>query len=415
MVKAWSAKRNVAFVLLCFFAVAILLVLVRLNQSRGPILEPESPEVAAFRFDRERNAWYTLQEVLQLMPLPPPPVQLPEGPGGRYVTNYEPETGSLARLVRAARPDDEVLMDYIVKCRPAIDKARAALLKSNLMFPMTDDADERRHASWSELARLASLLRGTARVEAASPGRSAEVAGLIRDVLRLEYMISTDFYPYNRSPAAELAPLMKTMGPRRLRQTLDWLVLFRQSLRPLTRCAELSLREFDKQQAEIDWREVKRHPVEAAHYAATTARQKATLRRHHDAYIAVAGVEFYRLAEFENQHPGLKTIPDNGWLISYRQFSYAYSQWLAHLDGLAIAAALELYRGSNGEYPDSLESLRPYFVRLPIDPFTGKSFIYRREGTDYVLYSCGPDQTDNGGARDVIIRWAPSPTATAPG
>jgi hypothetical protein len=415
MAKIRSARRNVAFVAVCFLGMATLLALARLNQSRGPILEPEPPDVAAFRLDGERNAWYALQDAVQLLPLPPPAVQYPEGPGGRFVKLYEPGPESLARMVRAERPDDAVLMDYMAKCRPAIDKARDALLKSDLMFPITDDADERRHQSWSDLTRLTNLLEATARGKAASPGHGAEVAGLIRDVLRLEYMISSDYYPYCRQLAPELATLLRSMGQRRLRQTLDWLVLFRQSFRPLTRCAEQAIRELDAQQANVDWTWVRRHPKEAAGYALAESRQKAALRRYHDAYIAAAGVELYRLPELEKLHPGLKAIPDEGGLLSYRQLSYVYSQWLVQIDGLAIAAAIEIHRRANGQYPESLESLRPYFVRLPIDPFTGKPFIYRRQGADYILYSCGPDQKDNGGARDVIIRWVPAPVEAASG
>ena len=415
MATTRSARRNIVFVLLCFLGMAILLVLARLSQSRGPILEPESPDVAAFRLDRERNAWYALQDAVQLLPPLPPAVQLPGGPGGRYVRQYEPAPESLASMVWATRPDDAVLLDYVAKCRPAIDKVRDALLKPDLMFPMTDDADERRQQSWQALARLTILLEATARVEAASPGRGGEVAGLIRDALRLEYMISSDCYPYCRQLASELVRLFRSMGPRRLRQTLDWLVLFRQSLRPLTRCAERAIRQLDVQQPDVDWVWVRRHPTQAVGYALAESRQKAALRRYHDAYIAAAGVEYYRLPEFEKQHPGLKTIPDEVRLLTYRQLSHVHSQWLAQIDGLAIAAALELYRRNNGQYPESLELLQPYFVRIPIDPFTGKPFIYRREGADYVLYACGTDQKDSGGASDIIIRRAPAPAEVASG
>lgn len=37
-------------------------------------------------------------------------------------------------------------------------------------------------------------------------------------------------------------------------------------------------------------------------------------------------------------------------------FSRKRNSRLAQIDGLPIAAALELYRASNGRYPDSLES-----------------------------------------------------------
>jgi hypothetical protein len=62
-----------------------------------------------------------------------------------------------------------------------------------------------------------------------------------------------------------------------------------------------------------------------------------------------------------------------------------------------LAAALRLYRDERGFYPDSLEAIRGVLPTLPVDPFTGKPFLYRREGSGFVVYSVGTDGADGGG------------------
>jgi len=34
---------------------------------------------------------------------------------------------------------------------------------------------------------------------------------------------------------------------------------------------------------------------------------------------------------------------------------------------------------------------------LPTDPFSGKPFVYRREGAGFLIYSWGPNLKDDGG------------------
>ncbi len=53
-----------------------------------------------------------------------------------------------------------------------------------------------------------------------------------------------------------------------------------------------------------------------------------------------------------------------------------------------------------GAYPETLESLAPD-LRMelpdPVDPFTGQSIVYRREGEGFVVYSLGANKKDDGG------------------
>jgi hypothetical protein len=73
----------------------------------------------------------------------------------------------------------------------------------------------------------------------------------------------------------------------------------------------------------------------------------------------------------------------------------------ARLDGLQIALALKQYKAQNGVYPDSLARLRSAGFDIPRDRFTGKEFVYRREGAGFLIYSLGPDMDDDNG-RDFL-------------
>ena len=85
---------------------------------------------------------------------------------------------------------------------------------------------------------------------------------------------------------------------------------------------------------------------------------------------------------------------------------------LAQFDLMETALWLEIHRRETGAYPETLSSLEN---DLPLDRFSGKSLIYRKEGGSYLLYSVGPDLKDNNGktkrrrtgAYDVV--WDPKP------
>ena len=66
--------------------------------------------------------------------------------------------------------------------------------------------------------------------------------------------------------------------------------------------------------------------------------------------------------------------------------------------GMELVIALELYRRDHNEYPAALDVLAPQYIdAVPSDPFTGTPMVYQRAGNDYILYSVGRDQKDDGG------------------
>jgi len=75
----------------------------------------------------------------------------------------------------------------------------------------------------------------------------------------------------------------------------------------------------------------------------------------------------------------------------------------ARLRLTALEAAIRAYALERGSPPDSLAALVPqYLTALPLDPFCqheDATFVYRRDGDRYLLYSLGHDGYDDGGLR----------------
>jgi hypothetical protein len=63
-----------------------------------------------------------------------------------------------------------------------------------------------------------------------------------------------------------------------------------------------------------------------------------------------------------------------------------------------LAACLRIYHADHGKYPMTLESLVPDLMpAVPLDPYSGKPFIYKRCEEGYLLYSVSANGTDDGG------------------
>jgi hypothetical protein len=69
-------------------------------------------------------------------------------------------------------------------------------------------------------------------------------------------------------------------------------------------------------------------------------------------------------------------------------------QTQARLDLWRLALALRRYRAAHGQYPTGLDQLGQPVLQ---DPFSGKPYVYRPQGTGFLVYSFGPDMRDDGG------------------
>jgi hypothetical protein len=69
------------------------------------------------------------------------------------------------------------------------------------------------------------------------------------------------------------------------------------------------------------------------------------------------------------------------------------------LEATRVVCALKLYQLAHGTPPEQLADLVPDFLSsVPIDPFDGKPLRYRRDGTNWVIWSVGSDLKDNNAA-----------------
>ena len=66
-----------------------------------------------------------------------------------------------------------------------------------------------------------------------------------------------------------------------------------------------------------------------------------------------------------------------------------------------LAVQLFVHHAKNKSFPDRLDDLKVTNLKeLRIDPFSGKDFVYKKQGKSFVLYSVGKDLRDDGGKHD---------------
>jgi hypothetical protein len=85
-------------------------------------------------------------------------------------------------------------------------------------------------------------------------------------------------------------------------------------------------------------------------------------------------------------------------LPSVTRLSRAQARHEAGLDLMQLGIILEQYEAREGSYPESLDAIAPDLGGdLPLDPFTGEAYHYRRSGDGFLLYSAGQNLSDDGG------------------
>ena len=106
--------------------------------------------------------------------------------------------------------------------------------------------------------------------------------------------------------------------------------------------------------------------------------------------------EWYRLRKMHNP---IRWIIDTWQAQSViKRAKERHDLLVARLRLLIVDLALRCYQAEHGRGPGQLEQLVPtHLKRVPMDPFSGRSLIYRPSGTNWLLYSVGLDGMDHGG------------------
>ncbi|MBY0521785.1 MAG: hypothetical protein K2R98_00210 [Gemmataceae bacterium] len=125
----------------------------------------------------------------------------------------------------------------------------------------------------------------------------------------------------------------------------------------------------------------------------------ATALRQYTDYLEIATLpadeQVVRLAEM----PPLPEYSQSYYIVAVRAQSISTEQSGSALLRCAIAAlAAERFRRINGRWPTALDELCPRFLaQVPLDPYDGKPLRLCRVTEGVVIYSIGPDLTDNNG------------------
>ena len=94
-------------------------------------------------------------------------------------------------------------------------------------------------------------------------------------------------------------------------------------------------------------------------------------------------------------------------LPSFARARSARDDAAAKIAGDQVLLGLLAYKDRFGSYPETLDGLRSRLAwKLPDDPFSGKDFIYKRQGKGFLLYSIGRNLKDDGGR---LLPAHPSP------
>lgn len=111
--------------------------------------------------------------------------------------------------------------------------------------------------------------------------------------------------------------------------------------------------------------------------------------------IDEAGKIMYETAEHRFPYTMIASWAIPNWVKAIQRF--ATNQTMANQ--CAVACALERYRLLHGELPETLAALVPQFIdKVPHDLIGGQALKYRRVApSQFLLYSIGWNETDNGG------------------
>jgi len=70
----------------------------------------------------------------------------------------------------------------------------------------------------------------------------------------------------------------------------------------------------------------------------------------------------------------------------------------ADLNVARIGIGCKIYKNYKGCFPAKISDLAPDILpEEPLDPFTGKPYIYRLEDDGFIVYSVGSNQKDDNG------------------
>ena len=375
--------RNVSAVLLAFFLMAVLIVLVRFRPP-ARVLPPELPEIARLRFSRTENAWFVLQEADDLIP-PHPFVDLR--------TTVDFHFGLMGQFTGIYLVDDNAEhVAWVRSCKPAIDRARAALEIDHLLMPLEFPSTEepwQRVYKLNHFTELSSIILATAALETKA-GNPEPALDYFRDAVRLTLMLRNAIPETWSSDPKSLCKLMRQFDPKTQRQALEWLIDFNAKKAPPRQAVEDRLRLYESWKGA--WKQMfwPPDPKDVPYLVGSLVRSgpaRRTFAANLDAILGACCMTDREYDGWKNRYPELDQAAESSFPYFYtRSFCYENSVYQTGLDVMEVVLAIELYRHEHGVHPESLEALAPEFLmQVPNNARSGEPFYYRRAENNYWL------------------------------
>ncbi|HUW61335.1 MAG TPA: hypothetical protein VMZ06_10035 [Candidatus Bathyarchaeia archaeon] len=404
--KAW---RMLAVVAALFVLVGVLIVVVRRKSESPPAIGPEPEELARIRLLQTENGYFLLQQAIE---------QLPRRPAGKNIGHAK---GPVAELLHVSLEEDAPELVAVVEAmRPAVKLTRAAVRMNYLLMPIEWSALSSNPLGYGRYdSRVETILAGLFLVairDAKSGANTQESVQCLLDYYRLYWRCidgllwgASDWYIYHK------ASLVIGCPPQFQDQLLPALLEFRARWEPPKYWLDTSLRLFEAVHPAIIRRTQPRWQVISLSIRAALARP--LLARNLDTLREVSGYVMWEYRNWEKHNrrlAGAANLP--GFDVWIRQICRTSSTYILELDGLCTVVALEKYKRDHGNYAPALEDVVPaYLPKAPIDPYSGRPLIYRREADDYRLYSVGGNGQDDGGhpfaeewSQDILVHPDPA-------
>ena len=371
--KSWS-RRHLVVVFALFGGIGVLIVMVNL---RAPVNLPlhEAPEITQKRLDKQNNAYYIVMEAVEMLPAPPPPLQ----------PAYKPEPDSAGSILEIDRPDDDpLLLEYIHKSRPAVERALKAVEKPWFLYGADPAVDlSERNETPKKLWRLQTVCFTQALVHSCSEDPSEDACAFLYDTGRISSMHQHDGSA--RFPSVpEAASVIQQASADHQRKIAEWLLQFRGKWHPPETGIDENLRSIyhltrppEERNYSLLRRFITAFPVN---------RLKKNMYQHDQDVRQAAGMTYFQYDQYRKEHPDFLNFDSWGLGTLYIAPN---SSFFAGVDGLLLVVALESYRRDRGAYPETLDALVPQYVpELPKNPYDGQGFTYAPADGTYVL-RCG--------------------------
>ncbi len=350
------------------------------------------------------NAFPLLVEAMTLLPeplLPPPDAQ-----GLRY-------RGEIARLLGILdhSDDDPEVLAYLEGCDAAIAKTRQALQIPALIYPENAGGER------GNLPCLCGLLLARALHQSRVQGDDEEALRSYADGLRLGLLLGSDgdglgcapLFGRHRDPGESFLQeiIVRTQDTALLRSTLEDLVALNAREPSARRALAFSLRTSPRTLEPAHFKPPlstsKTYAILAEFgmgegYAGVLkkrSRRKALtiLRDEAPDLLAAADLPYPEYLEWWQDHHWYGTIRHLDTRLSNRQPMEVLYQLKVNegfskavVRGHQLLLALEIYRRTEGAYPDCLDELAPKILALlPLDPFRCAPFRYLKTGDAFHL------------------------------